>query len=86
VTTIIVPTANSIAIDNRRPFQFMAAIFAALRHRVRVGIRDVIDLMERRFATFAGVPYQDSVRRQQWEELWEGEAEQPTNGQQSRQY
>jgi hypothetical protein len=77
MSTIIVPIANSIAIDNRGSLpQFMAAIFAAPGHHVQVGIRDVSDLIERRFATFAGVPYQDFVSRQQWEELWEREAEQ----------
>ena len=39
-----------------------------------IGIRHVGDLMERRFAQFAGVPYQTPVCRQQWEELWETEA------------
>lgn len=39
-----------------------------------MGIRQVSDLLERRFAQFAGVPYQTPVCRQQWEELWETEA------------
>jgi hypothetical protein len=58
-----------------RPVQFMAASFAAFGHHVRIGIRTVNDLAERRFAEFAGVPYQDPLGRQQWEELWETEAE-----------
>jgi len=28
-----------------------------------------------RFADFAGVPYHNPLRRQQWEELWETEAQ-----------
>ena len=61
--------------DNRRPAQSMAAFFVALGRHVRMGIRIVTDLIERRFAGFAGVPYQSPLSRQQWEELWETEAE-----------
>ena len=74
VSTIIVPTVNSIALDNRRTVQFVAAFFVALEYHVRLGIRTVSDLVERRFAEFAGVPYQNPLSRQQWEELWETEA------------
>jgi hypothetical protein len=74
VITIIVPTVNSIAMDNRRPVQFMAATFVALGYHVRIGIRTVSDLIGRRFAEFAGVPYQNPRSRQRWEELWETEA------------
>jgi hypothetical protein len=38
-------------------------------------IRTVSDLIQRRFAEFAGVPYQNPVDRQQWEDLRETEAE-----------
>jgi hypothetical protein len=75
VSTIIVPTVNSIAMENRRPVQFMAATFVALGYRVRLGIRTMSDLMERRFWEFAGVPCQNPLSRQQWEELWQAEAE-----------
>jgi hypothetical protein len=78
VSTIIAPTVNSIAMDNRRAVQFMAAFFVALGYHVRIGIRTVSDLIERRFAEFAGVPHQGPLSRQQWEELWETEAS-PTN-------
>ena len=61
--------------DNRRPNQSMAALFAPVGYRVRRRVRTVSDLIERRFAEFAGVPYQDPLSRQQWEELWEMEAE-----------
>jgi ubiquinone biosynthesis protein Coq4 len=61
--------------DHRRLVQFMAAFFVALGYHVRKGIRTVSDLMERRFAEFAGVPCQSPLIRQQWEELWETEAE-----------
>jgi hypothetical protein len=60
--------------DHRRPVQFMAAFFVALGYHVRMGICTVTDLIERRFAEFAGVPYQNPLSRQQWEELWEAEA------------
>jgi hypothetical protein len=73
VSASIVPTVNFIAMDNRRPFQSMAAFSVALGYRVRIGTRTVSDLIERRFAEFAGVPYQNPLSRQQWEELWEEE-------------
>jgi hypothetical protein len=71
VSTVIVPAVNSIAMGNRRPVQFIAAIFVALGYHAQVGIRSVSDLIERRFAEFAGVPYQNPFSRQLWEELWE---------------
>jgi hypothetical protein len=43
---------------------------------LRIGVRIVSDLLERRFAEFAGVPYQGPLRRQHWEELWEAETHQ----------
>jgi hypothetical protein len=73
MSAIIAPTLNSIAMDNRRPVQFVAPIIAALVNHLRVHIRSVGDLLERRFAEFAGLPYQDALSRQQWEELWEAE-------------
>ena len=42
---------------------------------MRIGIRTVSDVLELRFAEFAGVPYQRPLSRQQWEELWETEAQ-----------
>jgi hypothetical protein len=61
--------------DHRRLVQFMAAFFIALGCHLRKGIRTVSDLIERRFAEFAGVPCQNPLSRQRWEELWETEAE-----------
>ena len=74
MSTIIAPTLNSIAMDNRRRVQLMAPIFVALVNHLRVSIRTVGDLLERRFAEFADLPYQDAPSRQQWEELWEAES------------
>jgi hypothetical protein len=71
VSTIIVRSVISIAIDDRRPVQFPPSLFVAIEHRVRIGIRTTSELIERRFAQFADVPYQYPVDRQQWEELWE---------------
>jgi hypothetical protein len=65
--------SNVIESYESRPVQFMAAFFAAFAHHVRIGIRTVNDLAERCFAEFAGVPYQNSLSRQQWDELWEME-------------
>jgi hypothetical protein len=75
VSTFIDPAVNSIAMDDRRPVRFTPAFFVALGYHVRTAIRTVTDLMERRFAEFAGVPYQNPLSRQQWGELWETEAE-----------
>jgi hypothetical protein len=55
--------------------EFVAAFLVALGYQLRIGIRAVSDLLERRFAEFAGVPYRSPASRQQWEELWETEAE-----------
>jgi hypothetical protein len=73
VNTVIVPIVNSIAIGNRRPVQSIAAFFAALGYHVRIGVLAGSDLMERRFAEFARVPYHDPPSRQQWQELWDVE-------------
>ena len=67
--------ANSIAVEKRQAVPFLAAFVVALRSRVPKGVHAMGDLLERRFAEFAGVPYQSPVSRQQWEELWEMEAE-----------
>jgi hypothetical protein len=75
VSTISVPTVNSITVDHRRLVQFMAAFFVALGYHLRIGIHTVSDLMERRFAEFAGVPCENPLSRRQWEDLWETEAE-----------
>jgi broad specificity phosphatase PhoE len=64
---------DSIAVTIRRPVQMTAAIFVALGKDLRVGIRTVRNLIERRFAEFAGVPYQNAHSRQQWEELFRAE-------------
>jgi hypothetical protein len=71
--SMIAPTVNSIAMNIRRPLEIMAAIFVALGTHVRVRIRTVSDRIEHRFAEFAGVPYEDSHSRQQWEELFRAE-------------
>jgi hypothetical protein len=78
VSSVISPTVNSIAMDTRRPVQFMAAVLVALGRHMRMGMGVVCDRIGRRFAEFAGVPYPDPFSRQQWEALWdtEGEAQQ----------
>jgi hypothetical protein len=43
--------------------------------RSLTGLRALTDRVERGFAEFARVPYYNSRSRQQWEELWETEAE-----------
>jgi hypothetical protein len=64
---------NSIAMDNRRLFQSMAAFFVAFAFHLRIGMLTASDLIHRRFAAFARVPYQNPLSRQQWEDLWDAE-------------
>jgi hypothetical protein len=66
---------NSIAVERRMAVPFLAAFVVALRSQVPKAIHAMGDHVERRFAEFAGVPYQSPVIRQKWEELWEMEAE-----------
>jgi len=73
VSSVIAPSLNSIAMDDRGPVQSVAAVFVALGYRARMVIHIVSDLLELRFAQFAGVPYQSPVSRRQWEDLWETE-------------
>jgi len=59
----------------RHPIPFVATLFVALGYHLRESIHTLSDLVERRFAEFASVPYQNRLSRQQWEELWESVAE-----------
>jgi hypothetical protein len=74
MSTLILPSVNSIVMDDHRPIEFTALSFGALGSYVRTSIRTVSDLLERRFADFAGVPYQNPHSQREWEELWETEA------------
>ena len=56
VSTIIGRAVNSIAVKKRQPVAFLAAFVVALRSQVPKAIHTVGDLVERRFAEFAGVP------------------------------
>jgi hypothetical protein len=66
---------DSIAVEKHQAVPFFAALAVALRCRMPNAVHAMRDHLERRFAEFAGVPYQAFVSRQQWEELWEMEAE-----------
>jgi hypothetical protein len=66
---------NSIAVEKRQAVPLLAAFVVALRSHVPKAIHAMGDHVERRFAEFAGVPYESHVSRQQWEELWEMQAE-----------
>lgn len=50
-----------------------AHVFVGHGYQVRAAIRAIGVQIERRFAAFAGVPYQDPLSREQWEQLWESE-------------
>jgi hypothetical protein len=74
MSTINGRAMNSIAVEKRQSVPFLAAIVVLLS-QVPKAIHAEGDHVERRFAEFAGVPYQSAVSRQQWEELWEMEQE-----------
>jgi hypothetical protein len=69
--TIIGPAANPIVLDNRP----QSELLTPMGYRLREAIRALYDLMDSRFAAFAGVPYEDPLSRQQWEQLWETDLE-----------
>jgi hypothetical protein len=66
---------NSLAFDSRRPLQFARALFVAAGYQLGVLVRIVSGRMERRFATFADIPYHDRLSRQHWEQLWRAECQ-----------
>jgi len=67
------PGWSSLAVDSRRLLQFRAAIFVAIGYQLGALIRIANSWIERRFSTFADVPYHDRLSRQQWEQLWREE-------------
>jgi hypothetical protein len=74
MNTIVSPAENLIAANNHRKPQFITITFVALGYQIRMAIRDLSGQLERRFAAFADVPYDDPLSRQQWEQLWEAES------------
>jgi hypothetical protein len=70
---MIEPAQYPIVVDPRRRPQFVTTVFGALGCSMRVAMHTMSAEMERRFATFAGLPCQDPVSRQQWEQVWEAE-------------
>jgi hypothetical protein len=76
VSSAIAPPMNHCLTRTLKKSGFYSwSLLFALGCQVRKAIGTVSDLIEWRFAEFAGVPYQSPVSRQQWEELWEMEAE-----------
>jgi len=72
-------------VDNRRRWPSMTDLFDVLGYHIRMSLYAISDSMERRFATFAGIPYKDVLIRRQWEQMWESErSENFENGQISR--
>jgi hypothetical protein len=67
--------AHTELTESPQPVQSVAAFFVVLGRQVRIAIHTVGDLIEPRFAEFAALPHQSPVSRQQWEALWETEAE-----------
>lgn len=71
--TIIGPAENAVVVDNRQQSELSTHVFVAIGYHMRMTIRGMSERMERCFAAFAGVPYEDPLSRQQWEQLWETE-------------
>lgn len=71
--TIIGPAENPVVVDNRQQSELSTHVFVAIGYHMRMTIRAMSEQMERSFAAFAGVPYEDPLSRQQWEQLWETE-------------
>jgi hypothetical protein len=70
----------AIESDESPPVKLMAApFFAAVGYHVRTSICTVSELIERRFAEFADLPYQNPITREQWEQLWESERKWPSH-------
>lgn len=73
--SVIEPANCAVVVDDSRRSKFDAHLLAALVFQVRAAMHALSDTIERRFATFAAVPYHDPLSRRQWEQLWETEAE-----------
>jgi hypothetical protein len=91
VITIFSSVEDSIAFDSRRQMRSIIPALIAGGRKLRVLIHALSCRMERHFAAFAGVPYQDPASREQWEQLWESElasneVEIPTNVEMDRIY
>jgi hypothetical protein len=63
MVTMIEPAQHPIVIDSSRGSQLVTTVFVALGCNMRVAMRTMSAELERRFATFAGLPYQDPVSR-----------------------
>jgi hypothetical protein len=69
---MIEPAQYLIVIESSRS-QLVTTLFVALGCNTRAAMRTRGAELERRFATFAGVPYHDPVSRLQWEQVWSAE-------------
>jgi hypothetical protein len=63
--TIIGPAENPIVVENRQQSELSTQVFVAIVFHMRMAIRAI----ESSFAAFAGVPYEDPLSRQQWEQM-----------------
>jgi hypothetical protein len=60
-------------IDKGPDSNFVRQVIVVLKDHIRGTILAMSDRMTSCFATFANVPYQDPLSRQQWEQFWEME-------------
>jgi hypothetical protein len=71
--TTIGPAENPVVVDNRQQSELSTRAFVAIGYHMRMTIRAMSQQIASGFAAFAGVPYEDPLSRQQWEQLWETE-------------
>jgi hypothetical protein len=64
---------NSSTVASRRPLQVMRASVGGIGCSLPAFIRALGCKIERYFAIFADLPYENPVRRQEWEQMLETE-------------
>lgn len=65
---------DPIILDGMRPTLCTRDTSLAIWERMRASSRAVSEILQRRFAAFARVPYHDPLDLEQWEQLWDAES------------
>jgi hypothetical protein len=64
---------NSRTLDSRRPLQVLRPSVGGIGYSLRALVRTLGCKIERHFAAFADLPYENPLHRQQWEQVLETE-------------
>jgi hypothetical protein len=70
---IIESADHPMILDRRRPSPRIRHVSVVIGDRTRATIRAMSEILQRRFAAFAGVPYHAPHDLEQWKQLWETE-------------